>query len=79
MEQYFPIVLIALFAVVLFVLPARQRKRMQAQAQAGIALVVGVDRLLDMVRTSVNVTCQLVGVGYVARADGELLGRVTAD
>jgi preprotein translocase subunit YajC len=32
-EQYFPIVLIALFAVVLFVLPARQRKRMQAKAQ----------------------------------------------
>ena len=30
----FPIVLLALFAVVLFVLPARQRKRMQAQAQA---------------------------------------------
>ena len=34
MEQYFPIVLIALFAVVLFVLPARQRKKVQAQAQA---------------------------------------------
>jgi preprotein translocase subunit YajC len=33
-EQYFPIILIALFAVVLFVLPARQRKRAQAQAQA---------------------------------------------
>jgi len=33
-EQYFPIVLIALFAIVLFVLPARQRKRMAAQAQA---------------------------------------------
>ena len=33
MEQYFPIVLIALFAVVLFVLPARQRKRMQVKAQ----------------------------------------------
>ena len=46
---------------------------MQAQAQAGIALVVGVDRLLDMVRTSVNVTCQLVGVGYVAKAEGEVL------
>jgi Na+/H+-dicarboxylate symporter len=46
---------------------------MQAQAQAGIALVVGVDRLLDMVRTCVNVTCQLVGVGYVARAEGETL------
>ena len=47
---------------------------MRAQAQAGIALVVGVDRLLDMVRTCVNVTCQLVGVGYVARAEGELVG-----
>ena len=34
MEQYFPIILIALFAVVLFVLPARQRKLAQAQAQA---------------------------------------------
>ena len=34
MEQYFPLILIALFAVVLFVLPARQRKRAQAQAQA---------------------------------------------
>jgi preprotein translocase subunit YajC len=33
-EQYFPIIPIALFAVVLFVLPARQRKRAQAQAQA---------------------------------------------
>jgi Na+/H+-dicarboxylate symporter len=48
---------------------------MRAQAQAGIALVVGVDRLLDMVRTSVNVTCQLVGVGYVARTEGESLHR----
>ncbi|TQN43311.1 preprotein translocase subunit YajC [Blastococcus colisei] len=33
MEQYFPIILLALLAVLLFVLPARQRKRMQAQAQ----------------------------------------------
>jgi Na+/H+-dicarboxylate symporter len=48
---------------------------MRAQAQAGIALVVGVDRLLDMVRTSVNVTCQLVGLGYVA-GDGR---RATGD
>ena len=34
MEQYFPIILIALFAVVLFVLPARQRKRQQEKAQS---------------------------------------------
>ncbi len=46
---------------------------MSAQAQAGVALVVGVDRLLDMIRTTVNVMGQLVGVAYVARADGERL------
>ena len=33
MEQYFPIIILALLAVMLFVLPARQRKRMQARAQ----------------------------------------------
>ncbi|MGY1603800.1 preprotein translocase subunit YajC [Geodermatophilus sp. SYSU D00815] len=34
MEQYFPLILLALAAVLLFVLPARQRKRMMAQQQA---------------------------------------------
>ena len=34
MEQYFPILILGLLAVLLFVLPARQRKKMQAQAQA---------------------------------------------
>jgi preprotein translocase subunit YajC len=33
-EQYFPIIVLALLAIMLFVLPARQRKRMQAQAKA---------------------------------------------
>jgi len=32
-DQYFPLIVIALAAVLLFVLPARQRKRMQAQQQ----------------------------------------------
>jgi preprotein translocase subunit YajC len=32
-EQYFPIIVLGLLAVMLFVLPARQRKRMQLQAQ----------------------------------------------
>jgi preprotein translocase subunit YajC len=41
-EQYFPIIMLALLAVLLFVLPARQRKRMQAQQQAmQNALTVG--------------------------------------
>ncbi len=34
MEQLFPFVLLAVMLVVLIVLPARQRKRMQAQAAA---------------------------------------------
>ena len=34
LQQYFPRILLALAAVVLFVLPARQRKRMMAQQQA---------------------------------------------
>jgi preprotein translocase subunit YajC len=33
-EQYFPFILLALAVLLLFVLPARQRKRMQAKAQA---------------------------------------------
>ena len=33
MDQYFPLIVIALLAVMLFVLPARQRKRMAAQQQ----------------------------------------------
>jgi preprotein translocase subunit YajC len=33
-EQYFPIIVLALLALVLFVLPARQRKRLQARTQA---------------------------------------------
>ena len=33
MQQYFPLILLAVAAVVLFVLPSRQRKRQQAQQQ----------------------------------------------
>lgn len=46
---------------------------MSAEAQAGVALVVGVDRILDMIRTSVNVTGQVAGAAYVAHANGEVL------
>ena len=42
MEQYFPFIVLALLAVVLFVLPARQRKRIQAQnAAMQASLTVG--------------------------------------
>lgn len=43
------------------------------QAAAGIALILGVDRLLDMLRTAVNVTGDLSCAAFVARSEGELL------
>jgi DAACS family dicarboxylate/amino acid:cation (Na+ or H+) symporter len=36
----------------------------------GIAVIIGVDRLLDMSRTVLNVAGDLVAVAYVARAEG---------
>jgi proton glutamate symport protein len=43
------------------------------QAQAGIALILGVDRLLDMIRTAVNVTGDLTAATVIARSEGETL------
>jgi proton glutamate symport protein len=43
------------------------------QAQAGIALILGVDRILDMLRTAVNVTGDLTAASFVARSEGERL------
>jgi proton glutamate symport protein len=43
------------------------------QVQTGIALILGVDRILDMVRTAVNVTGDLMVVSAVARTEGETL------
>ena len=46
---------------------------MGAQTQAGIALILGVDRILDMLRTAVNVTGDLTCASFVARSEGEAL------
>ena len=43
------------------------------QVQAGIALILGVDRILDMLRTSVNVTGDLSAATVIARSEGETL------
>ncbi len=42
-----------------------------ALSEVGIALIVGMDRILDMLRTTVNVTGDLVVVAAVARTEGE--------
>ena len=41
--------------------------------QAGIALILGVDRILDMLRTSVNVCGDLTCSAVIARSEGETL------
>ncbi|MDH3270555.1 MAG: dicarboxylate/amino acid:cation symporter [Gemmatimonadota bacterium] len=49
---------------------------MGQHVQAGIALILGVDRILDMIRTSVNVTGDLTCAAFIARTEGEDLGGV---
>lgn len=44
------------------------------QAAAGIALILGVDRVLDMLRTAANVTGDLACAAFVDRSEGEPLG-----
>jgi Na+/H+-dicarboxylate symporter len=46
---------------------------MGGQAAAGIALILGVDRILDMLRTVTNVTGDLSAALVVARSEGETL------
>lgn len=46
---------------------------MGEHVQAGIALILGVDRILDMIRTSVNVTGDLTCAAVIARSEGENL------
>ena len=42
-----------------------------SNASAGIALIAGIARPLDMCRTAVNTFSNLVGTVVVARAEGE--------
>jgi DAACS family dicarboxylate/amino acid:cation (Na+ or H+) symporter len=42
-----------------------------ANASAGIALVAGIDRPIDMCRTCVNTLSNLIGAAFVARGEGE--------
>ena len=37
----------------------------------GIALILGVDRILDMLRTAVNITGDLTGAAVIAQTEGE--------
>ncbi|HEV8410910.1 MAG TPA: hypothetical protein VGQ30_10395, partial [Gemmatimonadaceae bacterium] len=41
-------------------------------AEAAIALVVAVDRPLDMVRSMVNTMANLVGAAWISRSEGSI-------
>jgi Na+/H+-dicarboxylate symporter len=43
-----------------------------AQVESGIALILGADRVLDMARTTVNVTGDLACAAFIARTEGEM-------
>ena len=43
-----------------------------AQVESGIALILGADRVLDMARTTVNVTGDLACAAVIARTEGEM-------
>lgn len=43
------------------------------RVESGIALILGIDRILDMLRTVVNVTGDLSCAAFVARSEGEQL------
>jgi len=45
----------------------------------GIALIIGVDRLLDMMRTAVNVTGDAAVTCVVAKSEGELDTKIYND
>jgi len=45
----------------------------------GIALIIGVDRLLDMMRTAVNVTGDAAVTCIVAKTEGEFDKKVFKD
>ncbi|MBR9728978.1 dicarboxylate/amino acid:cation symporter [Shewanella intestini] len=45
----------------------------------GIALIIGVDRLLDMVRTAVNVTGDTVATVVIAKSEGEFNQQIFED
>ena len=48
-------------------------------AVSGIALVLGVDRLLDMLRTTVNLTSSLTCAAYVGRCERRAPTNANAD
>lgn len=59
--------------IVILIVVLQQALPPSVDPAAGIALILGVDRLLDMLRTAVNVTGDLAATTIIARTEGETL------
>jgi Na+/H+-dicarboxylate symporter len=59
--------------IIILIVVLQQALPPSVDPAAGIALILGVDRILDMCRTSVNVTGDLTAASVVARSEGEEL------
>jgi Na+/H+-dicarboxylate symporter len=59
--------------IIILIVVLQQALPPSVDPAAGIALILGVDRILDMCRTSVNVTGDLTAASVVARSEGEKL------
>ena len=61
--------------IIILIVVLRQALPAGVDPAAGIALILGVDRILDMCRTAVNVTGDLTATAVIARSEGEELLR----
>lgn len=59
-------------AGIVMVIIVLQSVGLGGHVEAGISLILGVDRILDMARTTSNVTGDLVCCAYVGRVEGEM-------
>lgn len=59
--------------IIILIVVLQQALPPSVDPAAGIALILGVDRILDMCRTAVNVTGDLTAAAVVARSEGERL------
>ena len=59
--------------IIILIMVLKQALPASVDPAAGIALILGVDRILDMCRTAVNVTGDLTAATVVARSEGEAL------
>ncbi len=59
--------------IIILIVVLQQALPPEVDPAVGIAMILGVDRILDMCRTAVNITGDLTAAAVVARSEGETL------